>query len=356
MKAFFNKKARILARRIKVSLREPFFYLLSSALILFGLILFAPAFPAQESSLVLDSSSLKSRLDQNPFVGIIGFQPESPDLNLVQNNSLVSVATPLTVTPQVMGAILGETELETRKEIIEYEVGTGDTIKALAERFQISTNTLLWANNLTSSANLKAGQKLIVLPVSGLLHHVRTGDSVSEIALKYQAKQSSIINFNDLSSDGDIAAGDILIIPDGVMPKNTVATNQVAQKPVGSSYFICPISSPCHITQGLHFYNAIDFSHGKCGDAIFAAAGGTVQKIKYGYNNGAGNYITILHPNGVVTWYGHIQSFLVAPGQQVYQGQKIATMGGQPGTPGAGLSTGCHVHFGVIGATNPFAY
>ena len=33
----------------------------------------------------------------------------------------------------------------------------------------------------------------------------------------------------------------------------------------------------------------------------------------------------------------------------------VATMGGQPGTPGAGKSTGCHLHFEVIGARNPFA-
>jgi hypothetical protein len=39
----------------------------------------------------------------------------------------------------------------------------------------------------------------------------------------------------------------------------------------------------------------------------------------------------------------------------ILPGDKIALMGGQPGTPGAGLSTGCHLHFGVTGAANPFA-
>ncbi len=53
--------------------------------------------------------------------------------------------------------------------------------------------------------------------------------------------------------------------------------------------------------------------------------------------------------------YGHIQTSLVNPGSQVYQGQVIALLGGAPGTPGAGSSTGCHVHFGVSGARNPFA-
>ena len=53
--------------------------------------------------------------------------------------------------------------------------------------------------------------------------------------------------------------------------------------------------------------------------------------------------------------YGHIAASFVNPGDQVSQGRIIALMGGQPGTPGAGLSTGCHLHFGVSGAKNPFA-
>ncbi|PIZ77524.1 MAG: hypothetical protein COY04_00040, partial [Parcubacteria group bacterium CG_4_10_14_0_2_um_filter_7_35_8] len=45
---------------------------------------------------------------------------------------------------------------------------------------------------------------------------------------------------------------------------------------------------------------------------------------------------------------------IVNQGDQVSKGQVIAFMGGSPGTPGAGMSTGCHLHFGVTGAKNPF--
>ena len=96
------------------------------------------------------------------------------------------------------------------------------------------------------------------------------------------------------------------------------------------------------------FYNAVDFSNGKCGEPILAAAGGIVQKAKYGWNGGAGNAVTILHSNGVVTMYGHLQAIFVSPGDQVFQGQIIGTMGN------SGRSIGCHLHFGVYGARNPF--
>jgi len=115
------------------------------------------------------------------------------------------------------------------------------------------------------------------------------------------------------------------------------------------------------VTQGLHWYNAIDFSHGQCGEPVYAAASGRVQKVKLTTSTsrwafgGAGNHITVLHPNGVVTFYGHLLSAIVTPGDEVSKGQIIGYMGGGKGMAGAGLSTGCHVHFGVVGAKNPFA-
>jgi len=288
------------------------------------------------------------------------FSLESPDFVLVEKNSLTSLAPPTTFTPQVFGALVGGYETEDIKKIIvEYEVEEGDSLGQIAAKFDITLETLLWANNLNKDSIIKPGQKLIISPVSGVIHHVKTGDTVSEIAQKYKAKTEDIKSFNELSGEADIFIGDILIVPDGVMPPPppSHAPTWVA---LADSYFICPIASPCRITQRLHWYNAIDFSHGNCGEPIYAAAGGQVLKVKLTNStsrwafSGAGNHLTLLHPNGAVTMYGHIATSFVNPGEQVSQGQIIALMGGQPGTPGAGRSSGCHLHFGVTGARNPF--
>jgi len=281
---------------------------------------------------------------------------DSPDLNLIEKNSILGVSPPIFISPQVLGSLEAK-DYQTRNEILEYIVEPGDTLSGIAKKFNISLNTILWANDLNQSSTIKPGRKLIILPVSGVLHYVKKGDTLSEIAQTYKAEVEEIVAFNELSGEDDIFVGDILIIPNGKTPKNTTQTSLASHwVPVASSYFICPITPPCALTQGLHWYNAVDLSHGKCGEAIFAAAGGTVQRVRYGWNRGAGNYLTILHPNGVVTMYGHLQTILVKPGQKVNQGQIIALMGGKPGTPGAGRSTGCHLHFGVYGGKNPFAY
>jgi LysM repeat protein len=361
-KAIFTLYARLLTivtKKIKGFHRNPFFYLIAVAIVLLVWVSFVNNVSKESNSLNLIglSAGQLSRADiktNELFIMSGAFQPESPDFSLIQKNSLLGAAPPITVTPQVLGAILGESNPVIKREIIEYQAQAGDNLSVIAEKFGISLDTLIWANNLTQNSLIKIGQKLIILPISGVIHYVKSGDTISGIAKKYKASADDIVVFNELVSQNDIFIGDILIVPNGTIPPQPKPV-YVQDIPVASSYFICPIASPCRVTQGLHFYNAVDFSHGKCGDSIYAAAGGTVQRVKYGWNGGAGNTITILHPNGVVTSYGHLLVSFVNPGDQVYQGQIIAQMGGQPGAPGAGKSTGCHIHFGVQGARNPFA-
>ena len=356
------------SQRIKESSKDPL-YRLGAASVILLLILISFSIPALKSvekkgfsSLLTaitgaspDNCSQSSFLDptQKP-------KSESPELLLIQNCSLQAASPPVMFTPQILAALTEGYEPEdVNKVIFEYIVEQGDTFSTVAEKFNISVNTVLWANNLIKSSSLKNGQKLIIPPVTGMIYYVKSGDTLSGIANKYKGRVDEIVAFNDLSSEGDIYLGDVIIIPNGTMP---VAAKPAAPvlAPLVTGAFLCPISSPCRITQGLHFYNAVDFSHGQCGESIFAAAAGTVLKVKLTSSTsrwafgGAGNTISILHSNGVVTSYGHIKESFVSPGDQVTKGQIIALMGGSPGTPGAGKSTGCHLHFGVSGARNPF--
>ena len=274
---------------------------------------------------------------------------ETPDLKIIQDNSIYGISPPRVLTAQVLGAIFGESA-QNSKDIIEYAVEPGDTLELIANDFNISLNTLLWANELSKNSQIKVGQKLVILPVSGIIYVVKSGDTLSEVSKIYKSNTQNIVAFNDLANEGDIFIGDILVIPNGVIP--TKAPVASYQAPLASSFFIYPTEGT--ITYGLHFYNAIDIAN-KCGTSIYAAAPGQVQKVKYGYNFGGGNYVTILHSNGVVTYYGHLMTSLVKPGDRVDVGERIALIGGGLGMAGAGKSTGCHLHFQVMGAKNPLA-
>ncbi|MDP2909884.1 MAG: M23 family metallopeptidase [bacterium] len=279
-------------------------------------------------------------------------EADFPSMAIAGDNSAIAVIPPASINTQVLGGVLESDEKE-RKEIIEHVVSKGETFALIAEKYSISVQTILWANELSSSSKIKSGQKLIIPPITGVLYHVGKGDTLSEIAGTYKGKLDEVISFNGLLNENDIFVGDILMIPNGKMPSKPKSSYTSAQVPLGSSYFICPHTA-CKITQGLHYYNAIDFG-GQCGDPIYVAAAGTVEKVAFGWNGGGGNYVRIAHPNGVSTYYGHVQTALVSAGQKVSQGDMIALTGGKPGTKGAGISTGCHVHFDVRGAKNPFA-
>lgn len=269
---------------------------------------------------------------------------ESPELCLIEKNSLMPASPLVTVNPQVLGSFLGENAdlSEQRREISEYIIEDGDTLSSIADKFGISLETVLWANNLTKSSTIKIGQKLVILPVSGVLHLVKSGDTLSEISEDYKADMEEIIYFNELEDTGEIFIGDVLVIPNGKMPAEKTYYPNI---PLTDSYFILPTQGI--ISQGLHYYNAIDVAN-KCGTPILAAAGGTVQKV--GYNTWpAGNYVRILHPNGVVTLYGHLSKVSVKQGEIVAQGEVIGYMGE------TGLTTGCHLHFDVRGAKNPLS-
>jgi LysM repeat protein len=287
---------------------------------------------------------------------------ESLDFKTMQDNTLCALSTPCVVSGKVLGDAFGGNN-QNKKDVIDYVVQSGDNLDSIANAHNITVNTLIWANDLSSSSKVKAGDTLTILPVDGVLHIVRSGDTMFAIAAKYKANAEDIISYNDLANQDDIYIGDILIIPGGVMPAKPAPTKTPTKKPTtGSSgstlnnnkiplannYFIFPAQGL--ITQGLHYYNAMDLAN-KCGTPIYAAASGVVQRAVYNnsWNLGMGNYVTILHPNGVVTYYGHFESVAVKPGDKVSAGDRIGAMGR------TGNATGCHVHFQVVGATNPLS-
>ena len=71
----------------------------------------------------------------------------------------------------------------------------------------------------------------------------------------------------------------------------------------------------------------------------YAAGDGVV--LRAGPASGFGLAVYILHENGDVTVYGHMDKILVEPGQYVEAGETIALLGNR------GQSTGPHLHFEV---------
>jgi len=234
-------------------------------------------------------------------------------------------------------------------EISVYIVRPGDSLSEIADMFNVTANTILWANDVPKASAIKPGDNLVILPVAGVRHVVKTGDTIAAIAKKYEGNAAEIISYNQLADASDISVGATLVIPGGALHTASVAVKKIAKKTATgpSGGFIHPVPGAIK-TQGIHGYNGVDFGAGIGTPVRAAAAGDVIVAKSSGWNGGYGNYIVIKHKNGVQTLYAHLSRVDVGVGESVAQGDGIGALGN------TGKSTGPHLHFEVRGGKNPF--
>lgn len=271
----------------------------------------------------------------------------------------------LAANPQSQEKNSNNNNTETKKEQIYYKVRRGDTLSGIAARRNLPVEEIMNANNLNSDF-IKAGQEL-VLPIVNfkeskankdsktkaeknnfsseqekIMYKVQRGDALSTIARMYGTDVETIRRNNNLSGDR-IFAGDELII-----------TNYERQPfSLGRNSFIWPVNG--RVTSGFGwrthpikktrlFHNGLDIAV-PAGTAVRAAASGEV--VHSGWMNGFGYTVIIDHGRGVETLYAHNSRVTVAKGSMVNKGQQVAVSGN------TGLSTGPHLHFGVLRNEEP---
>jgi len=282
------------------------------------------------------------------------------DMELYQKTEYVDIKSFGVKSTQEIGTSTDETNknfqnIKTkRKEILSYVVKAGDVIGAIAEKFTISANTILWANNLSYYSIIRPGDTLKILPVSGTLHTVSSGENLSSIGNRYNISVEKIKEYNNLANADQIKKGLGLIIPNGVKQTTSRTTALAsAQTPYTlkkiitptntkyskSSGFIWPTTSR-RITQYYHWkHHAIDIG-AKKGTPIYSIEKG--QIIFSGWSTGYGYNILVDHGGGQKSRYAHFSKLYVKKGTLVNKGQQLGEMGS------TGWSTGPHLHIEII--------
>lgn len=266
-----------------------------------------------------------------------------------------------------------------RSEFITYEVVSGDTIDAIAQRFGLQPESIAWTNTRRIVQVLRPGDIVNIPPVDGVSVEAFGSNTIADYAETYQVDDPYIIidsEFNDLRNytpDTIPPSGTQIFIPGGQgelivwraeievtggggsagggAAPGTVQfqANQPGDcGPVpigGGSFWTNPVPSGNYIISrgfsGTH--PGIDLARAE-GIPIAAANGGTV--IFAGWNGfGYGNMVAIIHgPN--MTVYGHLSQVNVGCYQEVAAGEIIGLMGN------TGNSSGPHLHFEIRGGPN----
>lgn len=258
-----------------------------------------------------------------------------------------------------------------RFEIDQYEVQKGDTIFAIAEKFNLKPQTILWGNyNILADDphRLKPGQKLNILPTDGVYYEWHDGDGLNGVAKFFGVTPEDIINFQgnklDPKTIGDLAKPNIkkgtwLIIPGGQREFVTWSAPRITRKDPAVAKIMGPgacgqiadgvVGNGTYVWPGVeHYLSGFDYSPetnhfgidiaGNIGQPIFAVDGGVI--VYAGWNDwGYGNVVVIDHGNGWQSLYGHMSAWNVSCGQSVTQGQSIGAVGS------TGNSSGPHIHF-----------
>lgn len=210
--------------------------LLSNIVILIVILVFIVAAPTNDSiksstslSLSSDGSSVVSdpldqlasanialtvaEVDNLPEETPISNQAESQQAELSQASTSDNVVS----EPQVV-----QTALKSRADIFTYVTQPGDTVSSLADKFGITSDSILWSNNLSSSI-LSPGTTLVIPPITGIVYTVKSGDTLTSIAQKYNVNEAQLVDYNDAEING-ITPGEQILIPGGTVATQATPT------------------------------------------------------------------------------------------------------------------------------------
>ncbi len=244
----------------------------------------------------------------------------------------------------------------------KYTVARGDSVFAIAEKYKVTPETLLWANydSLQDNPhNLKPGIALNVPPTDGIYYQWKDGDTLESVATEFKADVDEILGWpgNDIDlTNPTVDPGSWVMVPGGerefvqwLIP--TIASGSSGTSgtgggvcpggAVGSGGFVWPANN--HFLSGNDYWSghlAIDIAAGE-GAPVYAADSGVVTMAQGGDNYGYGNVIQIDHGNGYATLYAHLSTYGVSVCQSVSAGQWIGAAGN------TGNSQGAHLHFEV---------
>ena len=90
--------------------------------------------------------------------------------------------------------------------MIIHVVSSGETLWSLAQRYNVSINSIQQVNQLPNPSKLLIGQS-IVIPTPALIHMVKKGETLWSIAKKYGITVNAIMSANQLSNSSPLYIG-----------------------------------------------------------------------------------------------------------------------------------------------------
>ena len=225
-----------------------------------------------------------------------------------------------------------------------YRVQSGDMISVIADKYDVTQDTIISVNNIKQSRLIQPGQYLKIPSMPGIIYTVKKdGETLTSIAEEYDIKAEKCALVNNLSLEDTLDSGTSLFLPEAELDWTTrqEINGDLFKKPLHCRYWLSSPygwrDSPFDPSRRT-FHSGIDMA-ANMGNNVYPAMDGVV--IEAGYNTVYGNYVIIKHHSGYITLYGHLSEITCRKGNFVYTNTIIGKVGS------TGMSTGPHLHFTV---------
>jgi len=153
-----------------------------------------------------------------------------------------------TGSPTVIASASASATVARNGVLLTHVVKNGESLSLLANQYQVSEDTIRWANSLEGNS-LQNDQQLLIPPVSGVVYMVQNGDEIDDIAFKYQVDALVVLSANNLTNPVALESGTRLVIP-GASPIDTLRSGAATRgdrqgqsatdRSVATSYEVLP--------------------------------------------------------------------------------------------------------------------
>ena len=249
------------------------------------------------------------------------------------------------------------------------EVQSGDTVYAIARRFNVTPAAIIDENDLKAPYGLKVGQALKLpngatalatdtpsrrIAAQDQLYVVRNGDTLYSISRATGVQVGSIASANNLRAPYSLTVGSQLLIPQapvGSLPVASAPQTKATQTASAPAANVGEIAKSVSYNPPADTSNKSMFSWPVRGAVVSEYGSGNLGRRNDGVNiaapvgtpvraaadgqvvyrgselEGFGNLLLVKHQDGFVTAYAHNDAMLVKKGDQVRKGQMIAKVG-----------------------------
>jgi murein DD-endopeptidase MepM/ murein hydrolase activator NlpD len=278
------------------------------------------------------SASRASATLGTPIVATVVTASDASRAQPVARGSIAASRNPVTVAAE--GA----------HPIQEVTIHEGDTLATMANFYDVSIESIAFANGITDAHSIQLGQKLIIPPAEGALYTVKDGDTVETVAARFKVEPSVIMSYNRVYFEPEhFAPGQLIFVRGAELPslQPQRVTSAVlrgpsfAGAPARTGRLAWPVAGV--ITQ--YFWaghTGIDIA-APYGTGLGADDDGVVTAT--GWVAVGGLHVCIQHADGLESCYYHTSFVYVDVGAKVSRGQIVATIGL------TGVTTGPHVHW-----------